>query len=171
PLHVTALNSLSAPQARERNNVVFKHLSAMMPFVGDVDPADLVLLREREEESFILFRKALTVAVQALGAEQHKFSSEKARELYSDVLEPGLAVLDRRVKLAKRGLRGMIRSAGAKIATLSFGMLPGVNPSAAGALGLLQVAGEKMLDGRAASEAAVRAEDLYFLWRVRQQVK
>ena len=118
-----------------------KHLTSLVPFLGDVPPASVLKLRQREEESFLTYRQALNKAIDDVRAQRSDFSEREARSIYSDVVAPELARLDRAVKTARREI---LKDAGRSIvswsAAISFGMYAGLLPEqlllAAKALGL-----------------------------------
>lgn len=179
PIHVEILRTLSSDSKQERRNeIIRKHLTTLVPFIDGADPAELLRLREQEDDSFILFRQALNRAVDEASRESSDFNERHARELYGDVLEPSLARLDVKMKSAQRALVGSSRrKISAWVGAISFGLFSGFVPStfaaAAKVLGLTKVAadlGESALNARR-SDTAIRSEDFYFLWRVRKMAR
>ena len=158
-----------------RNSLVQKHLTSIVPFIGDASPATVVQLRQREEESFLTYRQALNKAIDDVRAERANLKESDARAIYSDVIAPGLARLDRAVRTARRDLlKDLGRSVSAWTGAITFGMYTGLLPDqmlvVAKALGLTKILADF---GQAAGklispEDAIKKEDLYFLWRVRQ---
>jgi hypothetical protein len=158
-----------------RNSLVQKHLTSIVPFIGDASPATVVQLRQREEESFLTYRQALNRAIDDVRAQRANLKESDARAIYSDVIAPGLARLDRAVRTARRDLlKDLGRSVTAWAGAITFGMYTGLLPDqllgVAKALGLTKI----LVDfGQAAAKLmspqdAIKKEDLYFLWRVRQ---
>lgn len=175
-MQVRAINAMHGSQAaEERNTTVYKHLTAMVPFLGDVRPEDLLELRRREEEAFVLFRQALTQAIQEVRQQQGVFTEQHAKALYSDVLQPKLAVLERQVKKGARDFRRITMGAtGSWAAAISFGVLTGLLPfnlaGIAAALGIatVQKTTEAVLTRAGEGESTIQEDDLYFLWKVRR---
>jgi hypothetical protein len=174
PIEVLSAISGDADIAR-RNSLVQKHLTSLVPFLGDVPPASVLRLRQREEESCLTYRQALNKAVDDIRAQGSDLSERDARSIYSDVVAPELARLDRVVKTARREvLKDVGRSIGGWSAAISFGIYTGLLPEqlllAAKALGLTKVLAD--IGGAAGKllspEDAIRKEHLYFLWKVRQ---
>jgi len=174
PIDVLSAISGDADLAR-RNSLVQKHLTSLVPFLGDVSPESVIKLRQRENESFLTYRQALNRAIDDVRAQRADFTERDARAIYSDVMAPELARLDRAVKTARRDVvKDTARSVGGWSAAISFGMYTGLLPAqlllAAKALGLTKVLAD--IGGAAGKlisrEDAIQKEDLFFLWKVRK---
>jgi hypothetical protein len=177
PIEVLSAISGDADLAR-RNSIVQKHLTSLVPFLGEVPAASVLKLRQREEESFLTYRQALNKAIDDVRAQRSDFSERDARLIYADVVAPELARLDRAVKTARREiLKDVGRSIAGWSAAISFGMYTGLFPEqlllAAKALGLSKVLADiGAAIGRLASPGdVIRKENLFFLWKVRQLSK
>jgi hypothetical protein len=178
-LEVEVLNAISSDaDIASRNRIVERYLTALVPFVADVPVARLLDLREREEESFVSFRRALNHAIDEYRRQGSTFREVDARALYGDVLAPQLATLDQKVQTAKRGLAAQIaRDVAGWTAAISFGIYAGWVPAgiaaAAATLGLAKVGASLLSDGLKARErdATVRNEEYYFLWKVQGAAK
>src|SRR5262249_27371069 len=86
-----------------RNSIACKYLSSMVPFVEDVAIADLIKLRNREEDAFIRYRRALNQAIDEF-KEGGTFTERDARTLYSDVIARRLSSLEQGMKDARGDL-------------------------------------------------------------------
>jgi len=158
----------------ERNSILQRYLTTIVPFVPDVPLKDLITLRNREADSFILFRQSLTQAVDAVRADG-AFTAHHARQLYSDVVSPSLARLDSRVSKAKLDL---VRDTGSKALTwsaaLGIGLLSGLVPhgleAAAQAIGATKVLADLAQGALQGAQIPkdVREDKAYFLWKVRK---
>lgn len=105
PLDISFLQALSnSPEIDARNQIAFKHLTSVVPFMEDTRLAGLLKLGKREEEAFITYRRALNEAIDEFKSSGSPFTEKQARELYSDKIAPRLAALDKSVKVAKRDL-------------------------------------------------------------------
>lgn len=178
PLHIEALAMLSeSDRIQRRNLTALRHLTSFVPFLDGVPLKSLMRLREKEEEAFVLYRQALNEAIDEY-KKQEELTARDAQALYSDVIAPKLAMLDSKVKSAKKKL---LKDAGlnifAWVGAISFGIYAGFVPSnlitAAEALGLTKVVAELIkltLDGTDVTED-IRREDMYFLWQVRRAAK
>jgi hypothetical protein len=174
-LHISFLQSISKDHDVEhRNAIAFEHLTSVLPFVEDVEIRDLMKLRSREEEAFIKYRHALNEAIDKFRSNSKDFTEKDARTLYSDIIAPKLSSLEQSIKQAKRDLvTKPLKSIGALVGVLSFGLYTGFLPTEviemAKALGLSKIVYdvlEKTMSLKD-TEQAVKHEDLYFLWKVK----
>lgn len=166
----------SSQEALNRNRILARHLTSVIPFLNDVDPVDLVRLRRAEPEAFVAYRRALGDALSSVTSmEPSRFTAADARSIYGDLIEPELTRLQQRVKEARRAARrASVRSAAGWGAALSFGLYSGIVPAelagAVKALGLTKVIGDILSHFGAIrdAESAVRQENFYFLWRAKR---
>jgi hypothetical protein len=174
PIQILSAISGDRDLAR-RNSLVHKHLTSIVPFIGDASPTVVMQLRQREEESFLTYRQALNRAIDDVRAQRADFKERDARAIYSDIVAPELARLDRAVRRARRYLlKELGRSVGAWTGAITFGMYTGLLPDqllgAAKVLGLTKILADfgtamaKIVSPR----DGIKREDLYFLWRVHQ---
>jgi hypothetical protein len=175
-IHVSILNAVSQDNSiQERNRLAFEHLTSVVPFAEDVDIANLVQLRDREQESFVRYRRALVEAMQEHRKAGQSMREQDARAVYSDIIAPELARLDQKVAEGKRDLiRHTSRTTAAWVAAISFGSYTGFLPAgvvaAASALGLTKVVADlvKASLDKSDQESALRSEEMYFLWKARK---
>jgi len=177
PIEVLAAISGDSDLAR-RNSLVQKHLTSLVPFAADLPLESVMKVRQREGEAFLTYRGALAKAIDDVRSRKADFNARDAQAIYSDILAPGLAKLDRAVKVARKDV---VKETGRSVigwsAAISFGMYTGLLPAqlllAGKALGLTKVLSDvatgasKLLS----PEDAVRKDDLFFLWKVRQVSK
>lgn len=176
-LHLSLMDSLTNDtKIQKRNAVAYNHLSSAMPFLDDVQTQNILKVRMREQDSFVSFRCALREAIREF-KENQNMTRKNATVLYSDVIEPELARLGKKVKAAKKELvckaiNGTIATMGALAFGLWLGFLNTPAGALAGALGLAKVKSdiEKWLKVGDA-EKSVQGEDMYFLWKVQQKAK
>lgn len=179
PLDISFLRTVTnSPEINSRNQIAFKHLTSMVPFVEDVRLRDLLKLRKREEEAFLNFRKAINQAISDFRSLSSNFSEKDARQVYSDVIQPRLAALDKRVNVAKRDLlKKGIRSVATAVGIISFGLYSGLFSEETAelikTLGLAKIAydvGQAVIPvGEAKS--GIKTDDLYFLWKAKKLAK
>ena len=176
PLDVEILQKLSADvYIEKRNQLLYELLTCVVPFVQELTPDELLKLREREGDSFILFRAALVRAADNVRTEGAKLNRKSAVAIYSDIVEPDLAKLNIAVSKARRGLvksarRTIIAWTCAISFGLYYGLLPEATHEAAKTLGFTKVLAEmlsKMMNDSDAEES-IRGENMYFLWKIRQ---
>jgi hypothetical protein len=174
-IHVDILNSISRdPFINKRNQIVKEHLSTMVPFVNDIGIGDLLKIRDREQESFILFRYRLNSAINEVKKAKKKFSDREAMEIYSEFILPEIAKVDRKIKAAKRDLIITTRrKAISCIGTITFGIYAGMVSfglqSIAAAIGLKKIS-DNLCDimDKSDFDDSIRNEDMYILWKVKQ---
>jgi len=176
-LHIDFLNSLHGSGAiARRNTIAAKHLTSVVPYVGDVEINRLIKLREREEEAFINYRSALVKTIDSFNSSDESFSENDAKSLYAEFIDPSLALLDRKIKHAKRDLISKpFRSLAGVVGVISFGLLTGLVSQNVSeilkVMGLLKFGSDFIKDTMAIGdqEKSIENEDFYFLWKIRQQ--
>jgi hypothetical protein len=175
-LPILILSAISGDRdLARRNSLVQKYLTSMVPFIGELSPTAVVRLRQREQESFLTYRQALNRAIDNVRTQRASFKESDARSIFSDVVAPELARLDRAVRSAKRDLlKDLGRSVGVWAGAITFGIYTGLLPAellgAAKELGLTKILADI---GQTAAKLTsprdtIKKEDLYFLWRVRR---
>jgi hypothetical protein len=158
PIHIEILNNLSNNEAiSKRNQIIQNHLTTIVPFIAGLDSKQLLTIREREEDSFIMFRQALNNAVEESLKNKSSFSEKDAKEIYSQVIAPKIARLENKIKVAKSDLlKSAVFKISAWTAAISFGSYLGFIPQnlieIAKILGLTQV-------GANAIESAAKLSD------------
>ncbi|HEX6748744.1 MAG TPA: hypothetical protein VF092_15710 [Longimicrobium sp.] len=175
-IHVDILRSMSSDSRQERRNAALqKHLTTVVPFLSGVVPADLLHLRETEGDAFIVFRNSINKMIDEALSQPGEITERDARQIYGDLIEPELARLDIKMKLAQKTLAKTARQRiAAWVGAIGVGVYTGFVPStmiaAAKALGLTKVVADlgELLLGMRANQNAIRSDDLYFLWRVRK---
>lgn len=145
------------------------------PWSRSVNTNDLLRLRQEEHEAFLLFRTALSKAVQEYQTHGLAFTERDAQAVFSDILEPRLASLDAKVKSARRLFRkDTLRRALGWIASISAGLYAGFITSniLAGAttFGAAKFAAEALASTMAKSDVKepIRMDEMYYLWQVRE---
>ncbi|MFZ5858837.1 MAG: hypothetical protein ACOYZ6_18575 [Chloroflexota bacterium] len=175
-LDIDFIRSISGDlELEERNRIIQENLTCLVPFIQNIDPHKLITLREKEEESFILFRDGLNKAISEHQKQKTNFTTRDAQEIYSEFVQPQLAHLDATVKSAKRNL---IKGTSIKVLSwagaISFGLYTGFLPSSvaamASALGLTKIIADLASDvlKNSNQEDQIRSENMYFLWKVKQ---
>ncbi|HCI44097.1 MAG TPA: hypothetical protein DE315_00980 [Candidatus Omnitrophica bacterium] len=171
-MHISFLRKISSdPELAEKNLIASKYLTTMMPFAQDVDIKSLIKLREQEADSFILYRQALNEAIGKF-RDRGTLKAKDAKAIYSDIINPKLSALERRIRIAKRNLvLRPLRTAAITSLALSFGLYSGV-PLAflLGPLGLGKISSDiiNQVSSLGDVENNIANDKLYFLWRVRR---
>lgn len=155
------------------NNVLSEHWNIIIPYAEQISVSGLLKLREREGESFVAFRKALDKSVSEAFQLKGSFNEKDARDLFSDMIEPQLAQLELKTKLATKDLvkkpLTVMAGMGAAIGVGAYtGLLAGDLATAVKALGL----GKIVYDGVTSTiehtdiTKEIKQEDYYYLWKM-----
>ena len=175
-LDIDILRNLSGnPAIDERNQIIQKHLTCLVPFVENADPEDLLKIRQNEGDAFIIFRNSLNQVIDEYKERGNFFTENDAREIFGDMIEPKLAQLNTKVKAAQKSL---IKNTVSKIAgwgaAISFGWYAGLLPTdlatAATALGLTKIVAEltESILSKSNTGDTIQDEPMYFLWKLRE---
>lgn len=177
-LHFDFINSMQpVREIAERNKIAEKYLTSIVPFINDVKLEDILKIRKREQESFLIYRKVLNEAIQAFSSGSNVRNENDAKNLYSDMIAPSIAQLDLKVRQAKKDLiiksyRPVIGIVG----VISFGMLAGLFPSNTfeiiKALGLFKFGSDFLTNLMAIgdTEKEIKMDQFYFLWRIKKSI-
>ncbi|TGV17306.1 hypothetical protein E5N72_18955 [Pseudoalteromonas sp. MEBiC 03607] len=168
----------SDSQISHVNDILSEHWKIIIPYAEQLSVDNLLLLREREPESFIQFRGAIEKSVSEAISLNKGFSVRDARELFSDTIAPNIAKIEQSTKIATFDLikKPLIASVGigAVLGVGAYtGLLTGDLSVAAKALGL----GKIVYDGVTSSVEGIDAlkerkqADYYFLWRMQRLAK
>lgn len=173
--HVEILNAITDDKQLNENNKISRALlSAKVPLANDLNIADVLRLRKREQDSFILFRKCLRDAIGEYCKIKGSITDNQARDIYCSIIEPGLARLNKKVEKARRDLiKGARRELLGWAGAISFGVYSGfLNAdilTMASAMGLATIATAlKKIMKKSDFEEEVKQEDLYFLWKIKK---
>lgn len=185
PRQVELLKSLNRDDGTA--NMGTRQLEAAVPFLGDVSVSQMLKLRDREAASFVHFRAALARASLEMRDSAETFTDKHARSLYSDVVAPKLAQLDRAVSLAKKQAGDEMAPQliiASTVAIVSIGLYLGISAPellavakalGLGALGASTTGGitSAVAGGykRRTAERRIQSEDFYYLWKLRQLSK
>lgn len=178
-LYIEILNALSESEEKvRRNQIAQRYLTTIVPFFDGVPIRKLLMLRDREMEAFLIYRKMLNKAIDEYRTRGNRFTEKGAEAIYSDIIEPSLAKLESKLKSARRALlKEESRRILSWVGAISFGIYAGFVPSdlmtAAKALGLAKVLAEVIGSAMKLGEIDenVRTEEVYFLWKVRELSK
>jgi hypothetical protein len=177
-LDVALANDISSSQDLiERNNIVQKHLTSIVPYLEDVNPSEILHIRQNEEEAFIRFRQTLNTAIdESNSSNSRPFGEKEAETLFQDVLRPELARLDQVARRAQQSvLKGTTRTAVACGAAITFGyftgLLSGGLLATAKALGLLKVVSDLTSNSLKSADASknLQSSPMYFLWQIKRE--
>lgn len=178
-LHIKFLNSLNSNYEISRRNLIAeKYLTTMVPFLEEVELKNILKIRNREQEAFLLFRQALNKSIDEFRSFPERFTEKDARSIYDDIIAPSLAQLDAKVNKSKKDLISKpFRSFIGIVGVISFGLLTGLVPPNTSeivqALGLLKYGSDLIKDSMALGDAEkdIKNDHYYFLWKVKKTAK
>jgi hypothetical protein len=137
--------------------------------IDDIPIAELVDLRRKEQDRFVLFRQALSEAIRERSVVAEGTSaSDVAEEIERDVIQPALAAIRLRLTETVNVLnrRHYMSAAVAAFGTVCGAL--GVDPLAVGAT-VTAIAGGSASEVKAIEDRAEVARDpMYFLWQASQ---
>lgn len=175
PIDIKILNDMNISSKSYDNNILLAdHLQTIVPFAFDVEIKDLLKLRNREKESFIIFRNTLTQAIKEFSTES-PISKKILKEFYADIIEPKLAVLDKKVKEAKKDIsKSLVSTLFTGVGIIAFGKYSGFPSNdvykIAEFLGLAQIFKNSFsrISDLVDYKKSIRDDKYYFLWKVRE---
>ena len=173
-LHIKFLNSLNSNyEVSRRNLIAEKYLTTMVPFLEEIELKNLLKIRYREEEAFLLFRQALNKSIDEFRSLHEGFTENHAQSIYADIIAPSLALLNTKVKKAKKDLiSNAYQTVTGIVGVISFGLLTGLVSSNISdimkLLGLLKFS-DFIKDTMALSdyEKNIKSDQYYFLWKIK----
>lgn len=179
PIEIEVLNDLTTDdKIQTRNRAIRDNLTCLVPFINNISASDVLKLRNSEQEAFIRFRQALNKAIDESLSSVEQFGPNEARQVYQDIIRPELANVDSKIKAGRKSLfRNTAIEVGAWSAAIGFGLYAGIVPAAlvpaASALGLTKVVADlgKGILKRIRPELEIKNTDMYFLWKVRQNIR
>jgi hypothetical protein len=159
----------------DRNGIMSKYLTTMVPLVSELNISDLIALRNAESESFILFRAAMSKAVDVVYSKKGNFAIQEAKDVYNDLVSPKLAELNLKVKrsssgLLKKAYRPVLGLAGVLTIGAYSGFLNSEMMEIAKVFGLTKFGSDLIQDviGTSDAENAIAEHEFYFLWKIQQ---
>lgn len=175
PVEIDLIRSMGSKADRSlRDQFIAEQLTAMVPFLETLSPNEIFNLRDAEQDSFILFRKALGLAVDESFRKNSNMDPEsRAREIRGEILDPAISRLNNKLAESKALRRRIIggASAGISLAALTIGTSSALTgqpiTSLAAAIGLTPIASTLIANAVSLlkGNAHLKNEDFYFLWK------
>jgi len=163
-----------APQQKQNNAIAMDRLTSIIPYVENLSLSDLLLIRDNEKESLAQFRQTLDTVINEFQAQGNDITDKSASQLFSDVLEPEVMRLDRKLVVAKNEAKRKLRKSASGLAFyLSFGLTSGALQqfplAAVAGIGALHKGKEisETISDLIYNEDVIEDEDFYFLWKLR----
>jgi hypothetical protein len=159
------------------NDVLATQLKLEMPVFSNIPLSSLLKIRSNEYDAFISYRETIDELFNGYITDGHEISPKIANQLYSDIIQPKVLKLDKRISAIRksailRSLAEVALSAG----SLTFGLygnyLPAAFQAALVAIGLTSaVTTAKSLPKIIGTPPEIKNENLYFLWKLSKKSK
>lgn len=159
------------------NEVLSSQLIFEMPIFSNISLTSLLKIRANEYDAFISYRETINDLVNEYIAQGHKLSPNIANQIYSDVIQPEVSRLDKRISSIRESaiLRSLVKVA-LSTSSLIFGLYgnyipPEIRPFLI-SYGLYEAASTaKSLPDIIKTPAEIRNDNLYFLWKLSKKSK
>ena len=176
PIDVEVLKEfIQTNELNRRNSIIEQHLTCMVPYLNSVSVAELLELRNAENDAFVSFRHVFAKAMDdQIKNSGDAFTESDAEKIYRDIIQPELARLNRKTKAAgnamfRKSRANVVGWSAAITAGMYFGFVESSIIAAANALGLTKVVSDLASSLLASSkEDPIREENFFFLWKVAQ---
>lgn len=156
------------------NAVLTQYLEYEMPILNDVPLEELIDLRTKDYDAFLVYRDTLKRVIKDHVASGPAITGKEAADIYDDVVRPELNKMNLKLKsvrdrLSSRLRRDVIIASGIVLLGLSSGLiLPPLALSAGAAVPSVVDAGRSALE-RADAPEQLKSDNLYFLWKVAER--
>jgi len=178
PADVAFLNALNeSDRYDEWNRVLALSLPLQMPILNDAPLEDLLTLRSDDYEAFLVYRDTINASINARIKSGAVPSQSELAEIFRDEIAPQLNKMNQKLNATRRRLtrklnRNVLIAGGSVLVGLSTGLvapeLMAVISSVGGLKFAADVAGH-LMESRGA-EQDLESDDLYFLWRLQNDL-
>ncbi|HEY8767632.1 MAG TPA: DUF6236 family protein [Dehalococcoidia bacterium] len=177
PADAAFLNAINdSDEYAEWNRVLATALPLQMPILKDAPLEDLLELRAKDYDAFLVYRDTINASINARIDSGVVPSEKQLAEIFRDEISPQLNKMNQKLRATQKRLSGKLKrnlviSLGTVLLGLSTGLVaPTLMALLAGAGGTKLVAdiGGNLLESRNADDE-LSSENLYFLWRLQTQ--
>jgi hypothetical protein len=159
------------------NDVLSSQLMFEMPIFSNISLSTLLKIRANEYDAFTSYRETINHLVNEYVAQGRELSPKIAKQIYSDIIQPKVSRLDKRISSIRAS--AILRSTATvalSTSSLIFGLygnyLPPAFQAALISLGLTSAVGTaKSLPNIIGTPAEIRNDNLYFLWKLSKMSK
>jgi len=166
------LSTLNSSKVNTLSAALAEGFSHSVPYLSDIEISRLLELREKEGESFNVYRDSFSKAIQSVTDPD----IDKVRQAFNDIVRPDLNNIELTIKNSRKLLWGsvtkdLVFGAGFITVGLFTGLLPpNIGEIVAAVGGFNYIAGslDKIIQlGQEPSE--IRSNKYYFLWKAKKQ--
>jgi hypothetical protein len=159
------------------NDILSTQLIFEMPIFSDIPLSYLLTVRANEHDAFITYRETINSLVDEYIAQGHKLSAKIAKQIYSDIIQPNLLTLDKKIsKIRRSAILKSLSKVALSTSALVFGLYGNYIPAeirplliSYGFIKALNTA--ESLPDLIRTPAEIRNDNLYFLWKLSRKSK
>lgn len=162
---------------RKYNEVLSNQFMLEMPVFSNISLHSLLKVRADHRDAFTCYRDTINELINEYIAQGRELSPKMAGQIYSDIIQPKLLALDRRVSSIRRSaLLRSLRDVAISAGSLTFGLYANYIPPEIRAglvsYGIFQaVTTTKSLPDIVNTPPNIRNDNLYFLWKLSKMSK
>jgi hypothetical protein len=159
------------------NDVLSSQLIFEMPVFSNISLSSLLKIRANEYDAFTSYRETINHLVNEYIAQGRQLSPNIAKQIYSDIIQPKVLALDKRISSIRRSaIRRSLTNLAISAGSLTFGLCGNFLPSSLqGALigaGLVQAINTvKSLPTIINAPSQLRNHNFYFVWKLSKMSK
>lgn len=159
-------------ELRNYNQVVRDNIVCELPILNELPLDTILTIRQNEYDSFLVFRDSINSAMKECLANDTALTSSIARDIYEDIIQPKLNVLNRTFKRIRTShLRQARQELLISTGLLTFGLFSLFHAPAAATVPLSLAAveltrGLKSISDASATPEEIRNDDYFFLWKL-----
>lgn len=159
-------------QLRNYNQIVHDNILCELPILNELPLDTILTIRQNEYDSFLVFRDSINAAIKECLANDTALTSSIARDIYEDIVQPKLNILNstfKKIQIShlRQARQELLISTG----LLTFGLFSLFYAPAAATIplslaGLELIKGIKSISDASATPQEVRNDNYFFLWKL-----
>jgi hypothetical protein len=159
------------------DNILSSQLIFELPFFSNISLPSLLKIRQNEYDAFSSYRETISHLISEYIAHGHQLSPDMANQIYSDVIQPKVSKLDRRISsIRKSALLKSIAQVVVSTSSLFFGLYGNYMPpplqTTLISLGVgSAVSTAKSLSNIIGTPTEIKNHNLYFVWKLSKKSK
>ena len=159
-------------QIRNYNQIVHDNIVCELPILNELPLDTILTIRQNEHDSFLVFRDSINSAIKECLAKDTALTSSIARDIYHDIVQPKLNILNSKFKNIRNShLRQARQEIHIARGLLTFGIfclflspVAATIPLSIG--GAEFIKGIKSISDASATPQEVRNDNYFFLWKL-----
>ena len=159
-------------QLRNYNQIVHDNIVCELPILNELPLDTILTIRQNEHDSFLVFRDSINSAIKECLAKDTALTSSIARDIYDDIVQPKLNILNSKFKNIRNShLRKARQEIHVARGLLTFGIfclflapVAATIPLSIG--GAEFIKGIKSISDASATPQELRNDNYFFLWKL-----